>query len=172
MGGINLKKILFLFFLAYNLSYSFNFLGFSFNNNISSNENFAKNFQEKNYKEQVLNLVNLERKKSGLKPIILSNDLNKIAFFKAEDMAKNSYFSHTSPKYGSTLNLLKKNKINYSHAGENIACGQKNPIQVMESWMKSPGHRKNILNPNYTEMGIAIDSEGKFNWAQLFIKKR
>lgn len=121
----------------------------------------------------VLRLVNAERAKVGLKELTLSDKLNSIADTKAKDMAINNYFSHTSPTYGSPFEMLQHFGVTYRAAGENIAAGQITASEVMNSWMNSSGHRANILNANYTELGVGYYEGGKYRteWVQLFIGK-
>jgi uncharacterized YkwD family protein len=122
--------------------------------------------------KQVLDLVNQERQKAGLKPLKLNVSLSKVAEVKAKDMRDNGYFSHTSPTYGSPFEMIKQFGIRYTYAGENIAAGQRTPQEVMNAWMNSSGHRANILNPNYTEIGIGLAKGGSYGtyWVQMFIK--
>ncbi len=122
--------------------------------------------------EEVLQLVNSERQKAGLKPLTLSEELTSIANTKAEDMAENNYFDHTSPTYGSPFQMLQRFGVSYSSAGENIAAGQKTPEQVMKDWMNSSGHRANILNKDYTQLGVGYVEGGSYGteWVQLFIR--
>lgn len=119
------------------------------------------------FQNKVAELVNQERAKEGLQPLVVKMDLTNVAQVKAEDMAKNKYFSHTSPTYGSPFEMMKKFGINYSYAGENIAMGYTTPESVMEGWMNSPGHKKNILNPNFKEIGIGYTADGSY-WVQMF----
>ena len=79
-------------------------------------------------------------------------------------------FAHSRPNgksYSSVIN------ITHRYSGENIAAGQTNTKQVFDAWMNSPGHRANILSPNYTQMGISLEIDSsaryKYYWAQLFI---
>ena len=122
--------------------------------------------------EAVLKLVNQERKKAGVQPLTLSDKLTSIANTKAKDMADKNYFSHQSPTYGSPFDMLKQFGVSYSYAGENIAAGQKSAEEVMNSWMNSSGHRQNILNKNYTQIGVGFYRGGEYGteWVQLFIK--
>lgn len=122
--------------------------------------------------EAVLKLVNAERAKAGLQPLTLSDKLTNIAYKKAKDMADKNYFSHQSPTYGSPFDMLKQFGVSYSYAGENIAAGQKSAEEVMNSWMNSSGHRANILNKNYTQIGVGFYRGGQYGteWVQLFIK--
>lgn len=121
--------------------------------------------------EAVLKLVNEERTKQGLSKLTLSTKLNEIAYAKSKDMAVNNYFSHNSPTYGTPFQMLKKFGISYKSAGENIAAGQKTPEEVMRSWLNSSGHRANILNKNYTELGVGYYKGGSYGtyWTQTFI---
>ena len=122
--------------------------------------------------EAVLKLVNAERSKAGLQPLTLSDKLTNIAYTKAKDMADKGYFSHESPTYGSPFDMLKQFGVSYSYAGENIAAGQKTAEEVMNSWMNSSGHKANILNKNYTQIGVGFYRGGQYGteWVQLFIK--
>lgn len=131
-------------------------------------------FGAEKYQEDILKYVNKERKNISLKPLKLNEKLNRIAIIKAKDMAEEKTLSHTSKKFGTTFELLKKEKIKYSAAAENIAKGHSTPEFVMERWMKSSGHRANILGENYEEIGIgrAVDSDGKLYWVQVFIKNK
>ena len=122
--------------------------------------------------EAVLKLVNEERSKAGLSPLTLSDKLTEIANIKASDMAEKNYFSHQSPTYGSPFDMLKHFGVSFSYAGENIAAGQKSAEEVMEGWMNSSGHKANILNSNYTQLGVGFKRGGQYGteWVQLFIK--
>ena len=86
-------------------------------------------------------------------------------------MINKGYFDHNSPTYGSPFDMMKKFGITYRSAGENIAMGQKTPQEVMTAWMNSEGHRKNILNSSFTEIGIGIakDNNCRLYWTQMFI---
>lgn len=119
------------------------------------------------YAAQVVSLVNQERAKNGLSALKATNaTLTKMALDKAKDLYNNGYFDHNSPTYGSPFDMMKQYGISYRYAGENIAKGQRTPQEVMNAWMNSPGHRANILNANYTTIGVAY-----YNgvWVQEFI---
>lgn len=122
--------------------------------------------------EAILQLVNKERQKAGVPDLTLSDKLTQIAYTKAKDMADKNYFSHESPTYGSPFDMLKQFGVSYSYAGENIAAGQKSAEEVMNSWMNSSGHKANILNKNYTQLGVGFYRGGQYGteWVQLFIK--
>ncbi len=121
------------------------------------------------FAKEVFAIVNQERAKAGLQALKLDSRLSSMAKDKAVDMAKNNYFDHTSPTYGSPFDMMKKYGISYNYAGENIAMGQRNAQEVMKDWMNSPGHRKNILSANFDTIGI-----GYYNgyWVQEFTGKR
>lgn len=120
---------------------------------------------------QVLNLVNKERRSRGLSELKMNWQLSRVARTKSEDMRDSGYFSHTSPTYGTPFEMMKKFNIKYSYAGENIARGQTTAASVMNGWMNSEGHRANILNAKYTEIGIGYctGKNGPY-WTQMFIK--
>ncbi len=122
------------------------------------------------YEQQVINLVNDIRVKNGLSKLTYDWQLARVARFKSEDMRDNSYFSHTSPVYGTPFQMIRNFGISYKSAGENIARGYATPEAVVNGWMNSSGHRANILNPSYTHIGIGYVSDGKY-WTQMFISK-
>lgn len=123
------------------------------------------------YASEVFDLVNQQRSTNSQSALTYSTEASKVAQAKAEDMAANNYFSHTSPTYGSAFDMLKANGVSYSSAGENIAKGQTSPSSVMKAWMNSSGHRANILSSSYRSVGIgcAADSSGTLYWVQVFI---
>ncbi len=134
------------------------------------------NIPSNNYQsieQQVVNLVNTERAKAGLKPLISDWELARVARFKSEDMRDNRYFAHNSPIYGTPFQMMKSFGINYRAAGENIAAGQTTAESVMQAWMNSPGHKKNILDPNFTHIGVGYAKGGSYGhyWTQQFMSK-
>ncbi|MBR4030322.1 MAG: hypothetical protein IKJ06_02880 [Clostridia bacterium] len=126
----------------------------------------SQNQQTGSYAQAVLELVNAERAKNGLNALKLDSALSKVAEAHSKDMATRNFFSHTNPDGLSPFDRIKNAGISYKTAGENIAMGQKTPQQVVEAWMNSEGHRKNILNASFTKMGLG--KEGNY-WTQLFI---
>ncbi|EMJ4328518.1 sporulation protein [Clostridioides difficile] len=135
------------------------------NNSGSTSENFSA------YQKEVVDLVNIERAKAGLNPLTLDSSISNVATKKSQDMIDNNYFSHNSPTYGSPFDMLKKFGISYKTAGENIAMGQKTPKEVVNAWMNSEGHRKNIMNPNFSKIGVGVaqKSGGSIYWTQIFV---
>jgi uncharacterized YkwD family protein len=136
----------------------------------TTNSTPSGNYRE--FQKRVIDLVNKERAAAGLKALSENTQLDKVATLKSEDMAKLGYFSHTSPTYGSPFDMLKQFGISYTAAGENIAYGQSTPEEVMNGWMNSPGHRANILNANYTQIGVGIAKKpnGQLVWTQTFTR--
>ncbi|WP_338444267.1 CAP domain-containing protein [Bacillus spizizenii] len=122
------------------------------------------------YEKKVVELTNAERQKQGLKPLQIDETLSKSARAKSQDMKDKNYFDHQSPTYGSPFDMMKSFGISYKTAGENIAKGQKTPEEVVKAWMNSEGHRKNILNPNFTHIGVGYVESGSI-WTQQFIGK-
>ncbi|MGO0059228.1 CAP domain-containing protein [Brevibacillus fluminis] len=121
----------------------------------------------------VLSLVNSERSKAGLSPLTLNKQLSDVARTKAQDMRDQNYFDHTSPTYGSPADMIKRFNIPFQAMGENIAAGQQTPAEVMQGWMNSEGHRRNILDPQFTQMGIGSVQGGQMGtyWSQMFISQ-
>lgn len=120
------------------------------------------------YEMEVIRLVNQIRKQNGLSELKYNWELSRVARYKSEDLKNNSYFSHTSPIYGSPFTMMKNFGISYRSAGENIAMGYTTPEAVVNAWMNSSGHRANILNPSFTEIGVGYVANGKY-WTQMFI---
>jgi uncharacterized YkwD family protein len=120
------------------------------------------------YEAKVIELVNDIRKSNGLSTFATNVDLCQVARYKSQDMVDKNYFSHTSPTYGSPFDMMKQFGISYRTAGENIAYGYRTPESVVEGWMNSEGHRKNILNPSFTQIGVGYVSDGHY-WTQMFI---
>ncbi|MCM1328798.1 MAG: CAP domain-containing protein [Ruminococcus sp.] len=120
------------------------------------------------YEKEVVTLVNGIRKEYGLGELTLNTELSAVARAKSQDMKDNGYFSHTSPTYGSPFDMMKTFGISYGTAGENIAMGYRTPEAVVDAWMNSEGHRANILNSSYKEIGVGYVSSGNY-WTQMFI---
>ncbi len=146
-------------------------------NNNTEQAKEPSNTQEQNdteqlsqFEQQVVALTNEERQKQGLSALEIDTELSKVAREKSNDMATNGYFSHNSPTYGSPFDMMKQFGISYKTAGENIAKGQQTPEEVVNAWMNSEGHRANILNPDFTHIGVGYVEQGNV-WTQQFIGK-
>ena len=120
--------------------------------------------------QQVIDLTNAQRKQNGLPALQADTQLSNVAQTKSDDMRKNGYFSHTSPTYGSPFDMMRDFGVSYRTAGENIAQGQRSAQEVVNAWMNSEGHRKNILSKDFTHIGVGYDSSGH-HWTQMFIGK-
>ncbi|UPM56357.1 CAP domain-containing protein [Gottfriedia acidiceleris] len=124
------------------------------------------------YQKEVLDLTNKERAKLGLSALKADfKALNDCAYAKSNDMDQNNYFAHQSPKYGSPFDMMKSFGISYTSAAENIAMGQQTPAEVVKAWMNSSGHRANILNGQFTYIGIGYKKGKQTYWTQQFISK-
>ncbi len=122
--------------------------------------------------QQMLKLINDARAQNSLKPLQVDMKLCNVARIKSQDMVDNNYFSHSSPKYGSPFDMMKSFGISFVQAGENIA-GNKSVQNAENALMNSPGHRKNILSPDFTHIGIGIKAGGPYGnmYTQQFISK-
>ena len=108
--------------------------------------------------EKVLELTNKDRQENGKKKLIVNGDLVLSAKAKASDMVVNNYFDHNSPEGITPWHWFEKYDYIYSNAGENLAIDYLYTEDMQEGFMNSKGHRENILNDSFTEIGIA-----KFN---------
>lgn len=104
----------------------------------------------------VINLVNKARNIQGLIALKENPKLDKVASDKLQDMVENKYFAHTSPQGATPWSWFFKNKYDYEYAGENLAIDFMTAEKQHEAWMKSETHKKNILSPNFTEIGVAV----------------
>ncbi len=116
----------------------------------------------------ILAIVNTERSALGLAPLQLNSTLRVIAEVKTADMIALQYFAHSAPD-GTDIGILaSRYQYEYLRVGENLAMGDfTSDADVMTGWMNSPGHRANILNPEYTEIGIAALQgmhDGRMMW--------
>ncbi|HEX7057243.1 MAG TPA: peptidoglycan-binding protein [Bacilli bacterium] len=109
--------------------------------------------------QQMVNLVNGERTKRGLRALAINLELARTARIKSREMVDKHYFSHQSPTYGSPFDMMRSFGISFTAAGENIACNQ-SVAAAHQALMNSPGHRENILNASFTQIGIGIANGG------------
>ncbi|KPU27604.1 SCP-like extracellular protein [Caloranaerobacter sp. TR13] len=122
--------------------------------------------------QRMVTLINNERIKRNLKPLQVDKELTRVARIKSQDMEKNDYFSHYSPTYGSPFDMMKSFGIKFLAAGENIAANR-SIENAHNSFMNSKGHRDNILNPNFTHIGVGIEKSSKYGnlITEMFISK-
>lgn len=116
---------------------------------------------------RVAELVNKERKAAGKSELTVDDTLSEIAALRAKEITKK--FSHERPDGTSCFTAFEELGASYATVGENIAMGQKNADDVMNSWMNSSGHKANILDGNFTKIGIGCcESGGQYYWVQVF----
>ena len=106
------------------------------------------------FEAQVVELINAERTKVGLLSLYAQSQLGIAARLHSADMACNDFFSHTGSDGSSPADRIMRQGYSGYYFGENIAAGYSTPESVVNAWMNSAGHRANILNTNYTEIGI------------------
>lgn len=130
----------------------------------------ADDSTQNTYAQQVVNLVNEERAKAGLAPLTLDTRTASAAQTRAREIETS--FSHTRPNGSGFETALAEAGVSYRRSGENIAYGQRSPEEVMQGWMNSAGHRANILNANFTSIGVGHyqSASGVNYWTQLFIQ--
>lgn len=123
--------------------------------------------QNYDYAKEVVTKVNEERAKVGAPALIMDSTLTEAAMKRAQELAIN--FSHTRANGTDCFTILNDYNIRATDYGENIAFNYSTPTQVMDGWMQSEGHKENILNSNYTSIGIGYFTDGRFiYWVQLF----
>ncbi len=121
------------------------------------------------YGMRITELVNEHRAAAGLAPVQYSAKLSEAAQVRAVEIEKS--FSHTRPDGRYFSSVFAEHGISYRYSGENIAWGQKSPEEVVTAWMNSAGHRANILNANFTQLGVGYrqNAKGVNYFTQLFI---
>ncbi|WP_405577004.1 CAP domain-containing protein [Streptomyces sp. NBC_01092] len=119
---------------------------------------------------EVVDLTNRERARAGLHPLAVDAALTTAAQAYSADMAARAFYSHTSPEGTQPWDRAAAAGSRMRTIGENIACGQRSPAEVVEGWMNSPGHRANILKRDFTHIGIGFAGGGPAGtyWTQLF----
>ena len=119
--------------------------------------------------EQVVDLVNAERAAAAPRcgPVTIDDRLAAAAQGHSDDMAAHDYFSHTSLDGSTFTDRAEAAGFTGFAGGENIAAGQRSPQDVMAAWMQSDGHRANILNCDYTVIGVGLNEDGWY-WTQMF----
>ncbi|MGW4290887.1 CAP domain-containing protein [Streptomyces sp. NPDC004673] len=116
---------------------------------------------------RVVELVNAERAKVGCSPVKLNSTLSKAAQDHSADMAAHNTMSHTGSDGSDPGSRITAAGYQWSAYGENVAYGYSTPEQVMDGWMNSEGHRENILNCSYKEIGVGLAQPGSY-WTQDF----
>ena len=125
---------------------------------------------------EIIQLTNSERRDAGLSGLAANDQLMYAAELQVAQIAAAGRLEHTlaEARYPSLQDRVAAAGYTWQAIGENIATGQQNAAQVMASWMGSSGHRANIVNPNFTEIGVAyvVDANGRPWYVQVFGRPR
>jgi uncharacterized protein YkwD len=128
------------------------------------------------YSNQLLNLINAERRKVGALPLRINSKLTQAALGQSQDMATHNFFSHTGSNGSQLSARISGTGYRWSAVAENIAAGQSTPSQVFQSWLNSPPHKQSMLDPKYKEVGFGYASNSKSTyktyWTANFAKPR
>ncbi|MEI7768898.1 MAG: CAP domain-containing protein [Chloroflexales bacterium] len=139
---------------------------------ISRSGTAAQTAVQRQMADQVLALVNSERAVAGCAALTMNDKLIMAAQGHSQDMAEKGFFSHTNPDPSRATLSQRIDAVGYSWSalGENIAAGYSTPTAVMAGWMSSSGHRANILNCSYAEIGVGYYAGGSYGsyWTQDF----
>jgi uncharacterized protein YkwD len=123
------------------------------------------------WRDEILRLVNLERERAGLLPLIRKQTLEDQATQYACEMIYYGFVEHVNPFTGTSVtDRAEEFGYDWLALGENLAAGQPTPARAMADWMASEGHRDNILNPQFTELGVGVRTGGEYGtyWVQEF----
>ncbi|MGW1652640.1 CAP domain-containing protein [Streptomyces atratus] len=116
---------------------------------------------------RILTLVNSERSKAGCSPLTVNAKLTKAAQDHSADMASHRNMSHTGSDGSAPGDRITRAGYRWSAYGENVAYGYTTPESVMAGWMDSPGHKRNILDCSFKEIGVGLAQPGSY-WTQDF----
>ncbi len=125
------------------------------------------------YYNEVLRLTNEIRAEAGVGPLTLDTTLCKAACMRSLEMDYSQTFSHTRPNGSSCFTAMDYFGCGYTTCGENIAAGYSSPASVVEGWKNSPGHYANMIDPDFTKLGVGytptnVDGDYWHYWTQLF----
>ncbi|WP_063729518.1 CAP domain-containing protein [Streptomyces sp. RTd22] len=122
------------------------------------------------FTSEVITLTNAERAAARLAPLAPDPRLTAAAQAHSDDMVARDFYDHTSPEGRQPWDRAATAGATHRGIGENIACGQRGPAEVVRGWMNSPGHRANILKPDFTHIGVgyATGSRAGTYWTQVF----
>lgn len=131
----------------------------------------------KDIEQEILRLVNVERKKAKVKTLKFADDYYECAKVRSVECSTQETFSHTRPNGKPWYSIFNELKApDYITAGENLALYFQTPEEVVDKWMSSPGHKANILNPDFTVLAVAVyetsDWPGYYSGAQLFVEPK
>lgn len=161
---------------AYEYSkYEYDFSGFNATDDDMKDEAMELADANLSYYEEVLKLVNEIRTEAGVPELVLDSKMCDAATMRAVEIKYSNKFAHERPDGRSCFSVLDYFKVNHGACGENIAAGYSSPEAVVRGWKNSPGHYANMINSNYTKIGIGYmkgssgNSYGAY-WVQLFSK--
>ncbi|ORX79195.1 SCP-domain-containing protein [Basidiobolus meristosporus CBS 931.73] len=117
--------------------------------------------------ERLICLVNQERVSRSMRPLVLSTELNEVCNRHSVMQAEYQSMTHDRYDHSPMDKAIKEHGLQWQQYGENVARGQTTEEEVFDVWMNSPPHRKNILNPKFTHMGVALGQPGYY-WTQGF----
>lgn len=126
--------------------------------------------QEQKMREDMLVLINVARSKEGMGPLKLDNNLIAMAEYKVEDMKKENNLSHDG-SYGSFTDLVKMYNLGNVYAGENLLSGGRYVDHMFNMWWNSPGHKANMMKPEYTKIGIGFASSDALSMGMTVVPK-
>lgn len=107
----------------------------------------------------LLAAINESRRNARLRPLVQDEKLGRAARERALDMRQSGYFAHVSPSGETPFEVMAANGYDYARAGENLARGLTDASRIEEAWMDSRPHRRNILNPDFQDVGIAVSGD-------------
>ncbi|NLM45328.1 MAG: hypothetical protein GX200_00810 [Firmicutes bacterium] len=110
--------------------------------------------------QYVFAAINQERVKRGLAPLAINPELTRLARMKSKDMAENKYFAHLSPTYGTAYDMMRREGIRYSYAGENLAKTT-SAANAVSLFLNSSAHRSTLLNAKFNQTGVGIFQLGR-----------
>ena len=121
------------------------------------------------YEWTIMKIVNKVRIDRGYLPLTMMEPLQKASYIRLVELVGN--YSHTRPDGRKFSSVLAEAGLSFGSTGENIATGHQTPKQVMDAWMGSPGHEKNIISDKYYHMGVGFSSDGwrGTSWEMLFL---
>lgn len=106
--------------------------------------------------EALIRAMNRQREEHGAPPLKLSRRLSLAAGDRLEEMMDRGYFAHVSPEGREPFDVIEERGYDFRNAGENLAAGFSSAEAVVSAWMKSPGHRENLLSASFEDVGVAI----------------
>ena len=119
--------------------------------------------------EEFARLVNAHRRKVGCRPLTWAGAVAQVAQQHSENMYRHNFFDHVNQDGKNPFERLEAARIRYRMAAENIAAGQWTAQQVLESWLSSPGHRRNIENCELLEHGVGLSHN---RWTHVLVTLR